>query len=405
MTIFAVIYLAALLLSTLSDLLVTAQEDKVSYAILEDVVNGDAAHRENITAYEEHFRNRRSLSIWEPSRDILQVLGENLCKYASSFNEQTLSEVPYHWRVSLEELLRIERNPSNCSTFHEYHQRGWNPHLFRWSTLLHGEFIQQRFRTLKTDPDYFTTWSSAIVAGISYARDMVQNVHLGRHFLRLERVEHAIHLYSLFKCTGLLPKNFQQIIEYGAGTGDNAAYLREMQFQGVHFIVDIPPMLYFQNFFQKYSGWPSYFGENLTSLNGRKLILESSLSSSKLNSHLNAKHSRNTLFLATFTAANIPDLNIFSKYGTLLIAFTNTTTASQQLTNLSFLGAPMVDNLQTVEEWVSILASMYSICVWGVAVDDQIHHYYFMARLKTMGNTKCDSTVGCTEKTKLWGNC
>lgn len=188
----------------------------------------------------------------------------------------------------------------------------------------------------------------------------------------------------------------------GGGTGENSALINEMLFTGNYFIIDLPPVLMLQNYFNRLSNWPSYYGEHLINLNGRKTILESvyKLDNFVLN-HFDDINYDKSLFLATwsFSEISIYQRNklikqiSLTKYGYFMIAF--------------FKEWETIDNLSYFINLSNLINEEYSICIWEM--DYMKNNYYFMAKKRKLlinnGITICDNIIGCNQNTKIFGDC
>jgi hypothetical protein len=216
--------------------------------------------------------------------------------------------------------------------------------------------------------------------------------------IRLERVQHVFHFFVLEKVIGVLPSHFSQVVEFGGGTGEIETLLRQAKFSGTHFVVDIPPMLFMQQYFLQYSYWPCYLGHTIDQVNGRKMLLESSqtLKSSFYN-HLNRSEMHSTLFMATWSLSEAPIsdriefVNNFHTYGIILIAFKH---EFDTINNLKYF-------LGIAKE----LESKFSQCIWEVPLFPK--NYYYVAYRKGHQPSKviCSPVTGCNKRTYVYGDC
>ena len=367
--------------------------DDRSISELESYVDNQNVSTNFVRRYELMLMRRRSLSMWTPSNDRKRALGSSLREKSLAYNETDLISLNKLWRNFVEELLTHERSLSDSTMFYKYNENGWNPMVFRWSLV---NFLLRDYDTIANDANA-SIWLPAIHAGIHYVENLVPNKLHGHNFLRLERIQHVFHFYNLYSSTGTLLSQYKQIIEYGAGTGDNAATIRELGFEGLHIVIDIPPMLFMQQYFLRYSGWPAYLGHGLQLLNGRSTILESTFHRYHgLSSHISAAEHKDTLFMATWslteTHAQERDriFPLLKAFGTILITF-----GGDDLEGLN----NKIDMLKRAKEF----ENTHSICVWELP--NHANNFYFIAQLKYKGNVACVKKIGCTNEKKIYGDC
>ena len=251
---------------------------------------------------------------------------------------------------------------------------------------------------MKQDGTYHDNWAPVLKAGSSYMKEHIENEIIDNTLVRLERVQHVFHFFVLEKAINILPSQLSQVIEFGAGTGEIESLLRQANFEGTHFVIDIPPMLFMQSYNLLYSFWPSYLGDTVLALDGRKMILESSINlKSTFYKHLNENELDSSMFMATWSLseAQIIDrvdfVNSFNKYGIIFIAF-----------KYDF------DTINNVDYFLKIakgLESEYSQCIWEVPLFRK--NYYYLAYRKGDQDNKvvCSPITGCNKNTYVYGNC
>jgi hypothetical protein len=172
-----------------------------------------------------------------------------------------------------------------------------------------------------------------------------------------------------------------------------------MLFTGNYFIIDLPPVLMLQNYFNRLSNWPSYYGENLINLNGRKTILESVYDLDNfVTNHFNNNEFDESLFMATWSLSeisiyqrnNIIKQISLAKYGYIFVSF------CKDWEN--------IDNLNYFINLSNLINDEYSICIWEM--DYMKNNYYFIAKKRILnGFTICDNSIGCNRNNKVYGDC
>jgi hypothetical protein len=370
---------------------------------LEFIANRPNATSEQILAYEKFLELHRTGGHFKVDRVRSEFLGQQLCALGKTINEGLYQESKFltqTWQQMMGSLIRIETSPENCADFYNYHQNKWNPSLIGWT--LAGFLVSRWAVVLIEDENYDRLWKNATVSGENYLKGHVPlHQHTNGVMIRHERIQHVFHMHALFRSTGLTAPDFKQIVEFGGGTGDNIATFRELNFEGTHFIIDLPPMLYLQQYFAHFSNWPAYLAEKLPDgdFSPRKTVLESSMNLELFDKHLNQQTLLQTLFIATFSLNESPlemrkiIFDRVSKYGTLLIAF------SKGFDNT------LKDDVANMKRVAQDMAKTHSSCIWPIP-DHGRNYYFVLAALDLNKKVQCNPTVGCTEKNLVHGeNC
>jgi len=420
-----------------------------------ELANSPAVEVSDVENVQSLFRHFRSLGM-APSPAFVKLIGKRLSRFAHLFEKHRDSV--HHdpamldvWRQSSDKLLQNEKN--NAEIFYRYRDREWEPHLFTWADMTIkeiGEFIP----LLASDALFVDVWLPALVAGNRYGGQLPRTVSLSlrtgnnqwelHEQVRAERVDHLYDYFVLFKCTGALAQNFKQVVEFGGGTGDNAALLRELRFVGTHFVFDLPEMLLLQQYFLSYSNWPvfSYLERDLlqregtndssyisdvSSVNstgigigdgdaGLKLTAISNVSEvghiptnsqSTLLLHnremLKAKYNTSladqTLFWATFSLSETPlelrdkVLDRYYDFGTVFLTL-----------QISFLE---VDNIDWLRAYAKARKDTHYSCAWlntHVTELEHYHYIYFISRKQNLGRLKCASEAMCVSDSVFFCN-
>ena len=289
-----------------------------------------------------------------------------------------------------------------CGTFYNYYSYAIDPLLFHWPAS--AVFLDNYFALIRNDnKDWTDYWLPAITAGGRFLEGRVPIVRIEGVEVRRERIQHVFHMYVLAMSANVYLANVTQVLELGAGTGDNVPLFRQLGLEGEHIVIDLPPMLVLQQYFIRYSGWPVYLDETMDGLRGRKDILWSSFELDRLRAYLGhgdkeEGEGEERLFLATWslTELSLSDRNALltqlpeiQEFSTLLIAFAGV-----------FDG---VNNTQEMIRWAEKLQTNYSTCMWAVPLMPS--SYYFIARKSSLGEVRCSSVVGCNEESFVFGQC
>ena len=297
----------------------------------------------------------------------------------------------------MQNLARVECDLEASEHFYDYYAMDQDPKVFSWP--VHSPFQVEYYRMMEKDnSEWKQRWKQPILSGVSYAKDHVPNTIIDDHFVRLDRLAHSFHLYILRRAANIDVASLKQITEFGGGTGDMVPFVREMGFRGTHFVVDLPPLLLLQRYFQLLSSWPSYLvASTKAGLFGRKTLLVNAKNISELTSTFDSALYDLSAFIATYSftettssdrAAYIQKLEL-SKYGYLLIAAQNNVFD--------------VDNVQYLANWARDLKKTHNTCLWRTPVFPGGVH--FVAVKKTLSDASCDGRVGCNAATKVHGEC
>lgn len=192
--------------------------------------------------------------------------------------------------------------------------------------------------------------------------------------------------------------HFDQILEYGGGTGDTAVTCRQLGFRGRHLIYDLRPSLLVQQMFLRSHGWPTYFvdlmdNEQLSRdqslyLGRKTLMVPADLSGEVLAKAVSDDRVilKKSLFIATFSLSEspLPDrekvLTSIKGFAVMLIRFAPTYDS--------------IDNVQYFSEFANKLNNEYVTCMFGNVLGDEtdhggtptkryeIQHYTFVAMRK-----------------------
>jgi hypothetical protein len=370
---------------------------------LELIANRANATSSDILAYEKFLELFRSGGHFKVDRVRSDFLGQQLCALGKATDPiiyQKHEFLTEWWHDQMASLTRIESNPDSCAHFFNYYQNKWKPNLIGWT--LAGWLITGWAPALIGDDKYETLWKNAMVSGANYLHGHTPLVsHPSGISLRHERVQHIFHMHALYRSTGLTAADFKQMVEFGAGTGDNIAMFRELNFEGTHFIIDLPPMLYLQQYFAHFSNWPAYLAEKLPEgdFSPRKTILESSMNLELFDKHLNQQALLNTFFIATYSLTETPlamrkvIFERIMKFGTLFFAFQEA------------FDKTLKDDIGEMKRIAQDNAKTHSSCIWPIP--HQPGNYYMaMTDLQLGKKVHCNEKAGCTAKNLVYGeNC
>lgn len=379
------------------------------------MLEADCNLQESVADQESCFPHFRNLRMTILPRDAVLNYSDKLCRQSKLFYESFASICTTEdelWDKYINELWMHLLDPKDCRNFENYHRNRWQPKMFWWPTV---SSITYKLQSMIDDDLWREEWANPILAGINFVPFMVENVIVdfsvdeagspdasNAFALRHDRIFHVHHMFVLHIATGraFLPRSFSQIVEFGGGTGDNIAMLREMGFTGLHVIYDFMPMLLAQQFFAGISSWPSYLAHNLThsTLHGRRTLLMPCGDSSRLTQALAPPRAARTLFLATWSLSESPlhtrkeVLDRVLGYGVTAIFIT-----LQREHGLS-----LVDNVQWAIALAGELTSQYDyqICLWRMRNEQaDLQSFYLVAVRRKEGEVLCLEAVGCTRET------
>ena len=351
-------------------------------------------------------------------------------------------------RKDLVEHISIEEN---CKKFHLYFFNKWNPRFFDWPMVVLDLYLKH----LLNDENWFNLWKKPVILGKYYAHGLVPEAVFDifpDYYIRIERTQHVYHLLSLLYGTVLIDigglKALNQVIEFGGGTGDMAACFRDMSYVGTYVILDLEPVLYFQQYFHRFSGIPAYIVRTPKDQDAYPISTSSMASSSiAANLYTSERASRNsnrthlatiselpyifdnildhstdpeyfassTLFIATWSLGESPIkvrddvLSQIMKHkpGFILLAFAD-----------NYDGISNTDWAQTVL-FELFIEQKYSMCWYKMThlkfVDPTSTQTMYMGKDSYIVASKwsehrmysyCDKRAGCSEENKILGiNC
>ena len=197
----------------------------------------------------------------------------------------TSLEVTQIWRDMLPDLVLAQVNASTFSKMQKYYTMGIQPALFSWyfnGERSHKAFCRIAMEHLQQDDMWKSAWQRVLTAGslyllgevpitVPFSSDLLMlqfpttMPHPGPYnYHRVDFVQTAFYHLIIKHTFGTLSQHFEQIVEFGGGTATNAVALRYLNFEGVHYIYDLPPMSFLQQYFLSFSGWPVYLGSEVS---------------------------------------------------------------------------------------------------------------------------------------------
>ena len=412
----------------------------VSYYELANSVGASLEEVQHVQLLMTSFRS----FVTSPSSQFIDCLGRRLSRQARIYHQHRNAILPPEgastsWATHSEALLAHEMSDVDSELFYAYYDWSWDPQLFHWSDM--GAHIVRQYIPILGAAEHFRAlWLPALRSGNAYGHVLPRYITMnmgvfqpGRVVevsIRTERVQHVYQYFVLQKATGALPKDFAQVVEFGGGTGDNAALLRELRCGGVHFIIDLPETLLFQQYFLSLAHWPvfSYLERDLFRLDalanhnqtdpisGTDIEFNPTESFSDMDIPTNSQStllvhdldlfrskyqlslSDHTLFCATFSLSESPlsvrsqILDNYFNYGTIFITMQN-----------SFDG---YENIDWMRKFAADRQDSYHFCLWKdlPRSDEFMQVNVFLARRKHMGRIICDHNAGCNPRTVLFCN-
>lgn len=400
----------------------------------------------DIFQIETTLMRQRSVGV-KPSEDLLTFYSSRLLAKAAEYKTSgklAQLELAEFWNHCMETLLDLETNTEAAMNMHRYYSYDVHPRLFGWivGTRHALDSLGILAAALQADEMWTSHWHKALVAGALYLHGEVPvTIRLPSRLplypvdltgaataeppglmnaYRADFVQALYYHRMIYLSFSKLPHNFNQIVEVGGGTASNAVALRNLNFQGTHFILDLEPMLFLQQFFLSYSGWPSYMGDNLGDTNytgdenydwskGRSTILGESVrmlfvlrsyyfflvvtehDMNHLARRFRKSDSDHSLFYATYSLTEIPlkarkmilDPSII-QYGYIFIVLAAT-----------FDG---IDNIQWAHQFASIHIDSYSTLLW---TDKSTGQVVFLCLRRHLGAIVCSERLGCTPDTVI----
>eukprot|EP00401_Gymnodinium_catenatum_P000650 CAMPEP_0117469308 /NCGR_PEP_ID=MMETSP0784-20121206/6622_1 /TAXON_ID=39447 /ORGANISM="" /LENGTH=373 /DNA_ID=CAMNT_0005263339 /DNA_START=59 /DNA_END=1177 /DNA_ORIENTATION=+ len=356
---------------------------------LERAASSIRANESVVLKYESALAEWRESGIADPPQCRLIALGaRGLCRHSVGAQWRSDGTTGALWSAAFAELVRHLRE--DCDRFHEYDVLGWNPPIFQWF----GTTPVQWLRRLEASPDWF--YYSRAALSLSFFGSRVPSVEVDGVRLKWERVQHVHHLMVLKTASGMHPHDFQQIVEFGAGTGDNVPTCRELGFAGSHMIFDVPPMLLLQQYVLRYSGWPAYLGAHVQGSHSTTLFSNATLLVKRLNLSLASR----SLLIATFSLSEAPVRSrrwvssVLQHFGVVLIAFRPYWDG--------------VDNVYYLRHLVLQRLRTHSACAWRMPDRHGLDpgskpSYYFVAVRHDVGTVQCSWKVGCGPLSRVPG--
>lgn len=362
---------------------------------LERAASSVHANQSVVQKYEAALAEWRQSGITDPQKCRLIALGAHgLCRHKAAATGEWHADISRtaQWSLAFAELVRHLKE--DCDRFDEYDSLGWSPRLFRLADPTTP--IQWLWR-LHASPEW--PYYSRATLNVNYFGSRVPLVNVDGLLFRWERVQHVHHLLVLHAASGLHPYDFEQIVEFGAGTGDNVPTFRELGFSGSHMIFDVPPMLLLQQYVLRYSGWPAYLDPHVQSPGSTTLYSNSTSLVGQFDLALGSR----SLFIATFSLSETPMASrgwvssVLRHFGVFLIAF-----------RPHWEG---VDNVHYLRHLVRHKLQTHSTCAWRMPDRDEDPgskpSYYFVAVRRDVGTAKCSGEVGCGLESYVpsLGNC
>lgn len=179
------------------------------------------------------------------------------------------------------------------------------PHIFTWPQ--DGIQNKHQLNILENDQE------SMFYKTLKVNNYGPQGIHLYKN-IQLDRVQHVWTVYVLSKKLNFSLDNNEIIFEFGAGTGQMADVLSDLNFKGKHIIYDLPLMTVLQKHFIDKRGIKNTHildDENINIINGTNF-----LPCNQINSEKYVLGLPNINFIATYslTETDIHTRNKFSEY-------------------------------------------------------------------------------------------
>eukprot|EP00434_Breviolum_minutum_P017847 symbB.v1.2.015751.t1/scaffold1123.1/size136624/16 len=309
----------------------------------------------------------------------------------------TTMEFETMWEGWMAELASHELDPVDCRHFgQDYVEKGWNPQVFHWGK----GFVPTHLATVLRDQEFVDN-----LLGIAFESDVptAEFVELKGKRFRIERVQALSHLRALANSAPTLDlEAINQIVEFGAGSGEMAALCFHLGFNGRYMIYDLPQMILSQRFWLRRAGLPAVLG---ASLDGDPfqhqsegwLFLESKRSGFAKRLAVKAENGQR-FFRAFFGFYSFTEADEASRarlrpfienFEVILLTYWQQFDA--------------VDNLDYLEKWSSTLGKSHHLLSWSVASDTWLDNwplgYYFLALDKTLGELECVWELNCRPST------
>ncbi len=372
-------------------------------SVYEEFARLPYAPREIIEKYENLLMEERSDHHCITSVDRAQDLGKILCADAWKLKDYDNSFLSVQWKTFMSELRETQRNSTNCANFLYYGSFGWRPAVFSWATDIPGTYIAQKILS-HVSPLEAYLWvdlfrSSQLYAFTSMRYFVLENYNIPVSY---ERAQHLYHFKVLLDSTGRGLNSFDNIIEYGAGTGDNVPLIRQARFKGKHFIYDLPEMHLLQQYFLGLSSYPSYVIDSFSNpvdVQQRRTLMSSSLDNLvKHYQHSTTTLPSNDLLIATYSLAE-SDVVLRNNF---ISAFSNISYGL--IAYVSYFD--FVDNAHYFQSVLPALLPNHYICQWR---QDPVHlpdHHYAVLMRKDLGEgIICKNHISCSRENYVAGDC
>jgi hypothetical protein len=183
------------------------------------------------------------------------------------------------------------------------------PHVFTWPQ----HSIQNKYRLEILENDKESIFYKTLKVN-DYGP---QGIYLHNN-IQLDRVEQVWSIYKLVKKLNLSLDNDEIIFEFGAGTGQMADVLADLNFKGRHIIYDLPLMTVLQKHFIDKKGIKNTYildDESINIINGTNF-----LPCNQINSEKYVLGLPNINFIATYSLSET-DINTRDKFSEYMIGF------------------------------------------------------------------------------------
>lgn len=245
------------------------------------------------------------------------------------------------------------------------------PHVFTWPQ--HSIQNMNQLNNLRKDPE--SIFCKTLKVNDYGPR---HGIHLHEN-IQLDRVQQVWSIYNLVNSCGLSLDNDEIIFEFGAGTGQMADVLHNMQFKGRHVIYDLPLMTVLQKYFIDKRGIKNTYilddDEPMHVINGTNF-----LPCNQPNSEKTVLGLPNVNFIATYSLTET-DINTHIKFSEYMPEFS-------RIIIIYFPGVNAVaDNINS-SEYITMLHNKLvktHDCHHGDNVGDA-NSKIFMAVKKTLNN-------------------
>lgn len=292
-----------------------------------------------------------------------------------------------------------------CKTF-------WKRATFIWQWCNSGDF-----RVLDQNPNALANLANGIALGGYYGNPAVAQSSLRAHGrVKMERVQHSQHLLMLqLALKANVVNDLDQIVEFGGGTGDMAATLRDNGYPGMYVVYDMEPMTVLQLYWLRYSGHAAFLSKHVQKSPGIKnkaIVLQPAEDTAGFRKILmkDNTHLLRSAFLS-FWALNEADVDARDKikpdilnFGRILLAIFFNKEGRYGWQEVSEAGKVGVDVVSWMKNFVEKdLSKTHNTCMWHFKTwDDDFPAggYYFVAARKELPPPKCLQSLNCDSTTK-----